>query len=60
MTVSKPMKLMAFRLTEAERARLEVIATERHLTLSDAIREGLQLLAQDAREEGGRVATTAP
>jgi predicted transcriptional regulator len=58
MAVSKPMQLMAFRLSEEERARLEAIAQERDVTLSDAIREGLQLLAEDARRGRDRVAAT--
>jgi len=60
MPVSKPMQLMAFRLTEEERSQLERLAAERKVTLSYAIREGLRLYAREAVAErvGGRVAAS--
>lgn len=47
MSISTPLRIMSFKLTEAERARLEQIAAARHVTLSEAIREGLKLYARD-------------
>lgn len=49
MPVSTPMKLIAFRIPADERERLEQLAAERHVTLSDAFREGLRLYLDDAR-----------
>ncbi len=50
MPVSTPLRIMSFKLTQAERARLEEVARERDVTLSEAIREGLKLYAQEWRE----------
>lgn len=50
MPVSKPMQLVALRLTEDERANLERLAAERDVTMSWVLREGLRLYAQDARD----------
>jgi len=61
MTVSKPMQMFAVRLTEEERAQLDKIAAERHVTLSYAVREGIKLYAREIVAEhgaGGRVATS--
>ena len=49
MPVSTPMKLIAFRIPANERERLEQLAAERDVTLSDAFREGLRLYLDDAR-----------
>ena len=46
--VSKPMELVALRLTPEERERLEQLAEEHHVTLSWVIREGCRLYAEDA------------
>jgi hypothetical protein len=46
--ISKPMEVVALRLTAEERARLQDIADEHHVTLSWVIREGCRLYAQDA------------
>ncbi len=46
--VSKPMQVVALRLTEEERAKLQRIADERRVTLSWVIREGARLYAEDA------------
>ncbi len=51
MSVSTPLRIMSFKLTQAERARLEQIASSRNVTLSEAIREGLNLYAQEWREQ---------
>ncbi len=51
MAVSTPLRIMSFKLTQAERARLEEVARERDVTLSEAIREGLKLYAQEWREK---------
>ena len=46
--ISKPMEVVALRLTAEERERLQAIADEHHVTLSWVIREGCRLYAQDA------------
>jgi hypothetical protein len=46
--ISKPMQVVALRLTEEERERLQAIADEHHVTLSWVIREGCRLYTQDA------------
>jgi predicted DNA-binding protein len=46
--ISKPMEVVALRLTEEERERLQAIADEHHVTLSWVIREGCRLYAEDA------------
>ena len=43
------MKLVALRMNEEEKARLEQLASERHVTLSTALREGAKLYLEDAR-----------
>jgi predicted DNA-binding protein len=48
--ISKPMQVVALRLTEEERERLQAIADEHHVTLSWVIREGARLYAQDAAD----------
>lgn len=50
MPPSKPLRMFAVRLSEEDRARLEEIAGARKLTLSEVMREGLRLYAQDAVE----------
>jgi len=47
MSVSKPMKLLTLRLDPDEKARLEQIAAERHVTLSYALREGARLYLEE-------------
>jgi hypothetical protein len=46
--ISKPMEVVALRLSAEERDRLQAIADEHHVTLSWVIREGCRLYAQDA------------
>lgn len=62
MPISKPLRMFAVRLSEEERARLEEIAAARKLTLSEVVREGLRLYAQEVgealRQEGERVRAT--
>jgi hypothetical protein len=43
MAISKPMKLIALRIGEEEKARLEQLAEEKDVTLSRALREGAAL-----------------
>lgn len=59
MPVSKPMKLMTLRIPEEEKARLERLAADQHITLSHALREGAKLMLDDAtpRRTRSRVAT---
>jgi predicted transcriptional regulator len=45
--ISKPMKVVALRLTEEERDKLQRIADENSVTLSWVIREGAKLYADD-------------
>jgi Ribbon-helix-helix protein, copG family. len=45
--VSKPMQVVALRLTEDERERLQKIADENDVTLSWVIRQGAKLYAED-------------
>ena len=49
MPLSGPMKTATViaRFTPDERRRLEQVARDRNVTLSEALREGLKLLAQD-------------
>jgi hypothetical protein len=46
--ISKPMQLVALRLTEDERDRLQRLADEHRVTLSWVLREGARLYAEDA------------
>jgi hypothetical protein len=46
--ISKPMEIVALRLTPEERQRLQEIADEHHVTLSWVLREGARLYADDA------------
>jgi hypothetical protein len=46
---SRPMKLVTVWLTEEEKAKLDEYARERHVTLSYAMREGLKLYFDDAK-----------
>ena len=46
--ISKPMEIVALRLTPEERERLQQIADEHHVTLSWVLREGARLYAEDA------------
>lgn len=63
MPVSKPMGLVALRMTDEERAALERLARERNVTMTWVLKEGLRLYAQDARRalsdhpDGGPVIT---
>ena len=45
--LSTPMKVIALRLDPDEKARLEQLAAERHVTLSHALREGARLYLDD-------------
>jgi protein involved in sex pheromone biosynthesis len=45
--ITKPMQVVALRLTEEERKKLRRIAKEHHVTLSWLIREGANLYADD-------------
>lgn len=49
--VSKPMKLIALRIDEEEKARLEQMAEERDVTLSRALREGAALYLSELRQK---------
>lgn len=49
--VSKPMKLVALRIDEEQKARLEQLAEERDVTLSRAFREGATLYLNELREK---------
>jgi hypothetical protein len=49
--VSKPMKLVALRIDEEQKARLEQLAEERDVTLSRAFREGALLYLSELREK---------
>jgi predicted transcriptional regulator len=53
---SVPMKLVTVWLTEEEKTTLDELARERKITLSYALREGLKLYFDDARDwiEGAR------
>jgi hypothetical protein len=46
--ISKPMQVVALRLTQEERDRLQEIADDHHVTLSWVIRQGCRLYAEDA------------
>lgn len=48
--VSKPMKLVTVWFTEEEKARLDELAREQEITLSRALREGLKLYFEDAKD----------
>jgi predicted DNA-binding protein len=48
--VSKPMKLLTVWLTEEEKATLDRLAKEEGVTLSKAVREGLKLYFEDAKD----------
>lgn len=48
--VSKPMKLVTVWLTEEEKAFLDELAEKEDVTISKAIREGLQMYFEDAKD----------
>lgn len=48
-SISKPMKLIALRMDEDEKARLEHLASERDISLSMALREGARLYLGDVK-----------
>jgi hypothetical protein len=48
--VSKPMKLVTVWFTEDEKAFLDELAKNEDVTLSKAIREGLQMYFADAKD----------
>jgi hypothetical protein len=50
--LSRPMKLIALRIDEQEKARLEQLAEERDVTLSRALREGAAMYLSDLRAKG--------
>lgn len=47
---SRPMKLVTVWMTEDEKAMLDALAEEQKITLSYALREGLKLYFEDARD----------
>lgn len=47
---SRPMKLVTVWLTEEEKETLDALAREEQVTLSHALREGLKLYFQDAKD----------
>ncbi len=47
---SKPMKLVTVWFTEEEKAILDELAKSENVTLSRALREGVQLYFEDAKE----------
>ena len=49
--ISKPMEIVALRLTSEEKARLQEIADEHDVTLSWVMRQGLRLYAEDAAKK---------
>jgi hypothetical protein len=48
--VSKPMKLVTVWFTEEEKAFLDELAKKENVTISKALREGLKLYFQDAKD----------
>lgn len=54
MTLSKPLKVMSFKLGEEERAILERAAADRHVTLGEVIRTAIRSECADRRQRGGR------
>jgi hypothetical protein len=52
--ISRPMKLIALRIDEEEKSRLEQLAEERDVTLSRALREGAALYLSDLRMKSHR------
>jgi hypothetical protein len=50
MPYSKPMKMITFWLTPDEKATLEELARDEDVTLSHALREGLKLYFEDAKD----------
>jgi predicted DNA-binding protein len=50
MPYSKPMKLVTFWLTEEEKVRLDELTKDQDITLSYAMREGLKLYFEDAKD----------
>ena len=48
--VSKPMKLVTVWFTEEEKAFLDELAKKEDVTISKALREGLKLYFQDAKD----------
>lgn len=56
MPTSKPLKtaLIMARVSEAEKQRLDQLAAERNVTLSDALRGGAYLFLEDAKKSRRR------
>jgi hypothetical protein len=48
--VSKPMKLVTVWFTEEEKAVLDELAKKENVTISKALREGLKLYFEDAKD----------
>ena len=48
--VSKPMKLVTVWFTEEEKAFLDELAKKENVTISKALREGVQMYFADAKE----------
>jgi hypothetical protein len=48
--VSKPMKLVTVWFTEEEKAFLDELAKQENVTISKALREGLKLYFEDAKD----------
>lgn len=59
MTISKPLKVMSFKVGAEERAILERVSADRHVTLSEVIRTAIRAEAVDRRRKGGRHRATA-
>ena len=50
MPYSKPMKMITLWMTPEEKAMLEEVARDADVTLSHALREGLKLYFEDAKD----------
>lgn len=58
MTISKPLKVMSFKVGVEERAILERAAKDRHVTLGEVIRTAIRTECADRRQTGGRQRAT--
>lgn len=57
MPISKPLQVMSLRLSQDERERLEQLAADQDLTLSQVMRQALGLYAEDAARATRRAAS---